>query len=401
MRTIFRRLFDRIRANLTRFDEHPLSTATLVIILFLDVFILVSILNGLSKHTLQLTAPDEYIPRICREVVLDQRWNSTNRIESISSIALPYATSYYEVEQEKRDLHPLCAPHVVVLDRIKQEKDLTRALELRATYSAESMKLQEEIASQKGAYDTSLLETIAGQGEGQVNVDAVKAAIQNKTDALNTLTVQIATVDRTIEAHELVKLLVQLFASIREQDRETLRSDLRKLIFWFPIKKLAMQLLFLLPLFVVFYVWNAASVRNRRSVQTLVSSHLLVVSFVPIFFKIIEAIYDIIPKKILKQLIGLLESLKLVGIWYYLVIALAVAAALFLIYLFQKKLFSREKMLERSISKGLCQECGRRLPPGSPACPFCGYLQFRSCQTCGKSTHVYGRHCRECGAQLQ
>jgi len=43
-----------------------------------------------------------------------------------------------------------------------------------------------------------------------------------------------------------------------------------------------------------------------------------------------------------------------VAIWYYLVIALAVAAALFVIYIFQKKLFSREKLMERRIAKGQC-----------------------------------------------
>jgi RNA polymerase subunit RPABC4/transcription elongation factor Spt4 len=93
----------------------------------------------------------------------------------------------------------------------------------------------------------------------------------------------------------------------------------------------------------------------------------------------------------------LLESLKLVAIWHYLVIAVAVAAALFLIYIFQKKLFSREKLIERRIAKGQCQECGKHLPAGSAACPFCGFAQFRSCSSCGKLTLVYGKFCRECG----
>ena len=121
--------------------------------------------------------------------------------------------------------------------------------------------------------------------------------------------------------------------------------------FWYPVKRLGMQMLFLLPLFAIFYVWNNASIRKSRGIQALVSSHLLVVSFIPIFFKIIETVYDIIPKKLLKKLIDLLESLKLVAIWHYFVIALAVAAALFLIYIFQKKLFSREKLIERRIAK--------------------------------------------------
>ena len=36
-----------------------------------------------------------------------------------------------------------------------------------------------------------------------------------------------------------------------------------------------MELIFLLPLIAVFYLWNGASIRRSRTVQTLVSSHLL------------------------------------------------------------------------------------------------------------------------------
>jgi hypothetical protein len=274
---------------------------------------------------------------------------------------------------------------------------LTSAFEDRGRFAQESGDLQREIGNLKGAYDTSLLETIARRKEGRANVNTLKKDIRQKTDALNTLQGQVAALEQRINGHELVRLFWEKLAGLREQDRELLKTDLRRLHFWFPVKRLAMELLFLLPLFAAFSLWNNASIRRSRGIQTLVSSHLLVVSFIPIFFKIIETVYDIIPKKLLKKLMDLLESLKLVAVWHYLVIALAVATALFLIYIFQKKLFSREKLIERRIAKGQCQECGRRLPPASPACPFCGFKQLAACKHCGKPTLVYGKHCRECG----
>ena len=42
--------FSRIKGNLTSLDDQPLSKAALVIILFLDLFILTSIFNGLDEH---------------------------------------------------------------------------------------------------------------------------------------------------------------------------------------------------------------------------------------------------------------------------------------------------------------------------------------------------------------
>lgn len=401
MRASIKDLFGRARKNLTSLDDQPLGKAALVIILFLDLFILTSIFNGLDQHTRQLASPDEYIPSACRQIVIDLRWNDANRMENLAGIVVKHSTSYYRIEERKKNLHPVCAPYVSLIEEMKNDRELTGAFETRNKHLQEARELRREINAVKGAYDTSLLETIAGQDKGQASVDALKKQIRDRSSTLDRLTRQISAIEAAISRNERIQKLWQLVAGIQEADRAALKDDLRTLNFWFPLKRLGMQLLFLLPLFAAFYVWNGATIRHDRGVQTLVSSHLLVVSFIPILFKIIEAVYDIIPKKLLKRLIALLESLKLVAIWYYLVIALAIAAALVLIYVFQKKLFSRGKMLERRIARGLCQQCGRQMPAGSPACPFCGFAQFTDCKKCGKPTFVYGNHCRECGSPME
>lgn len=388
-----------IKTNLTCLDDQPLGKAALVIIIFLDIFILTAIFNGLGDHTRQLSAPDDYIPGICREIVVNHQWNPTNRIDNLSRIITSYSQSYYRYSDKKKERHPLCAPYLESLDQLKKDKELTSVFEERSKSEREVKELQSGINSLKGAYDTSLLETVAKQQEGQAQVDAIKEDLQKKTNDLNGLKERIAALEQSINDHAGVKALWGRLQTLREQDRQALLSDLRSLNFWYPVKKLGMQMVFLLPLLAVFYLWNSASIRKNRGLQTLVSSHLLVVSFIPVFCKIIETIYDIIPRKLLKTLIELLESLKLVAVWHYLVIALAVAAAVFLIYIFQKKLFSREKLLERRIAKGECQQCGKHLPDGAQACPFCGFVQFRQCGHCNSQTHVHGKYCRVCGKQ--
>jgi RNA polymerase subunit RPABC4/transcription elongation factor Spt4 len=391
--------FSRIRSNLTSLDTQPLSKASLIIILFLDIFILISIFDGLDKHTRQLSSPDDYIPYSCREIVINRDWNPTNRTNNLSGIILSYTNSYYQMEEKKRGRHPVCAPYLDLLDQIKNDRELIMLFEDRARFDHEAKNLQREIGNLKGAYDTSLLETIARQKKGQANVDKIKKDVQTKTNALNTLRAQIEAAEQKINGNGKVMLLWERLASLQQADRDRLKADLRTMYFWHPVKRLGMQMIFLLPIFVIFYAWNSASIRKGRGIQTLVSSHLLVVSFIPIFFKIIETVYDIIPKKLLKKLIDLLESLKLVALWHYIIIAVAVAAALFLMYIFQRKLFSREKLMERRISKGLCQQCGKHLPPGSQACPFCGFSQFKACGNCDQPTPVYGTYCKACGKE--
>jgi hypothetical protein len=389
----------RIRTNLTSLDSQPLSKAALVVILFLDVFILTSIFNGLYEHTRQLSAPDDHIPYSCRDIVINRDWNPTNRIDNLANIVIAHSSSYYLPEERKKDRHPVCKPYIELLDQIKNDRELVVLFEDKSKYDRESKDLQRKISELKGAYDTSLLEAIARQKEGQANIDTIKKDVQGKTDALNAMRGQIDALELKINENLKVRQFWDKLQGLQQADREKLRSDLRHSYFWFPVKKLVMQMLFLLPLFAVFYFWNNASIRKGRGIQVLVSAHLLVVSFIPIFFKIIETVYDIIPKKLLQKLIGLLESLRLVAIWYYFVIALSVAAALFVIYIFQKKLFSRDKLIERRIAKGQCQQCGKHLPAGSAACPFCGFAQFKACGSCGGPTLVYGKYCKECGKE--
>jgi hypothetical protein len=394
-----KRQFDKIKTNLTSLDSQPLSRASLIIILFLDIFILISIFDGLDKHTRQISSPDEYIPYYCRQIVIDREWNPTNRLDNLSGIILSFNNSYYPLDDKKQERHPVCKPYLELLDQIKNNKELIALFDDRGKFQREAYDLQRDIANLKGAYDTSLLETIAKQRDRQANVDNIKKDIQAKTGALNTLRAQIESLEQAINGNAKVSQLWDMVARLQPANREMLRSELRTLYFWYPVKKLGMQMIFLLPLFAVFYIWNNASIRKTRGIQTLVSSHLLVVSFIPIFFKIIETIYDIIPKKLLKKFIDLLESLKLVALWNYLLIALAVATALFLIYIFQKKLFSRNKLIERRITKGLCQQCGKTLPTGSQACSFCGFMQFKTCVACSQLTLVYAKYCKACGKE--
>lgn len=385
--------------SLTSLDNQPLSKATLVILLFLDFFILTAIFNGLAAHTRQLSTPQEYIPTSCREMVIDSTWNPTNRIENLSQLVTSHNNSHtYRPKEAQRERHPACTPYLTLLDQIKNDKALATSFDERRKAERETQELQRRIDQLKGSYDTALLEAIARQPEPATEADATRAEFKQKSSRLNSLKTRVLELDGLINTNPTVAALWAKLQNSQASDRQALLSELRTLNFWYPVKKFGMQMLFLLPLFAIFYVWNNAAIRGNRSLQTLVSAHLVVIAFIPIFCKLIEAIYDIIPKQLLHKLIALLTELKLVAIWHYLIIVVAIGAALLLIYIFQKKLFSREKLIERRIAKGECQQCGKHLPAGARACPYCGYVQFSPCPACGKPKHALSRHCWACGA---
>jgi len=291
----------------------------------------------------------------------------------------------------------VCKPISQLLLSIEDDSAVSENLKRYIDVTAEVNQLNSTIKYTKNAYDTSLLEDIANKNQDSANVEALRKDFQLKTERLNQLSNRQSSLDSELNQDKKIVQLFTLIDSYTENDRRSLREDLRKLNFWFPVKRLGMEMVFLLPLLLIFYFWNAKSLAANRPFQSLVSSHLLAVVFIPVLFKISELIYEILPKKLFKQLIDLLESLKLVALWYYLMMAVIILASLALIYLFQKKLFSREKLMVKRISKGACQNCGKHLPENTSACPFCGFEQYKQCSKCGKPTYVYGKFCKECG----
>jgi hypothetical protein len=127
----FKGKLSNAKIHLTILDDQPLNKAALVIVLFLDIFILMTIFNGLDAHTRQFAFPDEYIPYSCREIVIDLQWNPTNRIDNLSQIIISTSSSFYRVEVKKKDQHPVCAPYIDLIEQVRNDKTLTGIFEDR------------------------------------------------------------------------------------------------------------------------------------------------------------------------------------------------------------------------------------------------------------------------------
>jgi len=393
-----------IRDGLTRLDDHPIGKAALTVVLFLDLFILISIFQGLADHTRQLASPSKIVPQHCRDIVIDENWNENNRLFRIARIVSNsrgryfYADDRYPVEEE----HPICMSISVLIQSIEGDKTIADNLSGFLRLRTQTSQLKTELERVSGAYDTSLLGVIAKQRSGSDNshsrsTASLKIQVSELTNNLNALIHDEASLKLALEQNQHINTLFKVIESSSESDREELLAELRNLNFWYPVKRLGMEMIFLLPLAFIFYLWNAKSISANRPYQSLVSSHLLAIVFIPVLFKVMELVYDILPKKLLAHIFAFLEAFKLVAIWHYSMMIAAILAALGLIYFLQKKIFSQEKIVQKRITKGLCQNCGIRLPASSPACPLCGFNQYKACDHCSKPTYVFGKYCKECG----
>ncbi|NDK19331.1 zinc ribbon domain-containing protein [Candidatus Gracilibacteria bacterium] len=405
-------LLPRIQSVFSRLRSinanEPLSGLSLVIIIFLDIFVLTALFQGLSDQTASFTTPSDVIPYNCQAIAIDTaNYDKSQKIDQILSQARNYQydtyTSYKYTPSAGRHpeyLDPDCLKIENLFDKIRTDTGFYQLLDTRDQINNRRFSVQSTISSLNGSYDTVLLEKIANQPKtdsiSPTSAGSIKQDLQKQTEELGRILEEekanMALIEQNVNLQGIVAFLTPELAN-------NLRSTLARLEFYYPLKRLGVELLFLVPLFLVVWFWNNHSVRRRNGAQTLVSSHLLVVIFIPIFWKICEGIFEIIPKQLLQALMQWLQDLQILMFWYYFLILLAIGVTLGVIYFLQKKIFSRERLIEKRIERGECQFCGKRLKDGDIFCPFCGENQFRKCTKCKEETYRELPLCRKCGKE--
>ncbi len=390
------------KARLTSISkEEPLNKLSLVTIIILDIFILNILFIGLHEHTDQLTTENEYMPAAARSIFIKQDWTAANRISKLQPLILADRNNYryrYESPFDTRQIklmHPDAQRFFEQAKVLSQDKPLHRLFLSRQKTIKEREKTERAFNKAKASYDTQLLENIANVSKPGSNATSTTA--QQYAEKIDRLTGKTRSLEQQIGNHSGIQKLWTIIA-VDDTARGIVVADYKRFQFWFPLKELLWQLLFLLPIFGVFYWWSARSVKKDNPIQTLVATHLLVIATLPILLKVIELVIDIIPKHFFKNLFNFLQSLHLMALWHYFVIFLAIAIGLFLVYFIQKKVFNKQKVMQKRLMKGACTRCSKTLPAQAVACPFCGTKQLAACGTCHEQTPIGGAYCIHCGA---
>ncbi len=388
-------------------DEEPLSKLSLCVIIALDLFILFVVFRGLSDHTRQLTSPAEYVPYECREVFIHHTWTQASRISKLQNLVLSdynnYSYQYTSRFEPSRlqKMHPVCRDFFAKIHAVAGDKKILELFKNRGRLVEKKNQFTSGFKQSKDVYDTSLLENIAEKDMDENNLPSISSSMKNKGRQIENLNSQILNIEKALNARDKIK---DLWAFIQTNDsgrRGLLVKDLKKFEFRYPFKELLWQLLFLLPLFIVFYFWNVRSVSKDAKLQILISAHLIVISAIPIFIKTLEVVLDLIPRHFFKKFFEILKALHIIAIWHYIVIIGSIGFALIAIYIIQNKIFNKRRLQLKRLTKGQCYHCGKKLPPNADSCPFCGADQHRNCPSCDHRTFIAGEYCINCGKDIQ
>lgn len=385
-------------------EKEPLSKMSLIVIIALDIFVVNMIFAGLNDHTALLTSKFEYMPRVCRQAIIENSWIGERQTDKIQTLILAPGTSYrYDAidqldPEEVKKTHPACQKLLSSIRTVKEDKTILNIFRQRKIAQQNKAQLTRNFNESKAVYDTSLLENIA-ENSKESSITTISEISKELSQQINALSRDLASYNNSIIGNGSVAQFSQDLIEIQGKKIEIFR-ELKRYDFWYPIKELAWQFLFLLPLCGLFYLWNSISIKKESSLQVLISSHLLVVSFIPILFKILQLVLDVIPHRLLESVFDLLVSLKIIALWHYILIFLAILLTLVAIYVIQKKIFSWEKIVEKRLLKGGCYACGKKLPQHVESCPFCGTEQKKPCPHCKKKTYIAGKFCIHCGQNI-
>ena len=387
-------------------NNEPLNKVSLIVVIFIDLFILSNVFTGLSDISQWHLSPSQTYP--CHAEWQDYRKSTAKDRDyqivrkSVDSIERPKRSTWQQNYQQAATGHlgtlsTLCLQYAEQRDRIDNPSDLAtiKTIDLK---QAQITKLQAANQNIRSQYDSSLLEKIAGQDRSRSinNVSAEKA--KQELDRNNSNITNLNRETTTLKLELLSKPASQNFLSFLKDEGKFKQVEelYQQAQFWYPSILLAFQALFLLPLLAIALLVHTFAQRKGYGLVALISWHLLVIFSIPLIIKVFEFLQIGL---IFKWIFDLVSSIfgSLLFIISFLYILLIPLLGFGMIKLLQKVVFNPKVQAAKRVQSSRCMNCARKIGAHDPHCPHCGYYQYTECQNCHSLTYKNLAYCKECG----
>lgn len=385
-----------------------LSMFALLMMFALDAFVLSLVLEGTTDVQRLVNAPRTHISDSCLQLsagVLE--YKVAARISAFAQFAEEMsegkerAIADFNGEDDKL-LHA-CAQIRDKLIATFSDTQLLALFNERDRIKQEMEKIENDIKKLKDSYSNALLEKIANQNRSEsilpVEAGKIKGVLTEMTTEQQGHKLRLEQLDAALTTHAGLEGYLAYVsrtpvqgALLAEQDR------VYHLTKWYPVKLIAAQVGFMLPLLLLAIFWNNRAINHQRDTQIMISSHLILVGALPIVLKVLSLIRDVLPQQLLDRVLYFLQQWKLSFLWYYLVIFASVCAGLLFVFIAQRAFFTPTRQRLIRLRKALCVKCGEKLrAKEQKCCEMCGAQQSAPCGHCGQPRRILAFHCHHCG----
>jgi hypothetical protein len=398
-----RRLWREFLSRSRTINNEPLNKVSLIVIIFIDIFILVNVFTGLDDISRWHLSPSEAYPCHSEWKGYQTKTNKDKDYAIVkSSLQFDTAPSLQQdyLQQQRGHLgkvSEVCLKYAEYKDKIYNSEN-RQTIKTIDQKQSQIGKLEQTNRNIRAQYDSTLLEKIAGQ-KNQQSINAVSA--EKAKQELDRNSGNIATLNQDISSlkNQLVtKPESSNFLNFVKDNGQfqPVEAGYKRANFWYPSIQFAFQSLFLVPLILVaLSVYNFAQ-RRGYGLISLISWHLLVIFFIPLVLKVFEFLRFGV---ILEFLINVFNALfgGLLFLISYVYILLIPLFGFGVIKFLQKVVFNSKVQAANRVQKSCCINCARKIGSNDAYCPHCGYYQYVECPNCHNLTYKYLPHCKVCG----
>ncbi len=405
MFTRIRRLFHQFFNRSRTINNEPLNKVSLIVIIFIDIFILINVFTGLDDISRWHISPTEAYP--CYSEWQDYRQKNTkDKDYEIVKLSFPYSSnnpfSFQQNYQQAETGHlgkvdGTCLKYGEYKDKINnpQNQQIIKTLEQN---QVKINNLEQTNRNIRAKYDSTLLEKIAGQSPeksiNQVSAEKAKQELDRNNRQISTLKQQ----NSNLQNQLLAKPESSSFLTFLQDGNQFTQVDrgYQKASFWYPSIQLGFQSLFLLPLILIALSVHKFAQARRYGLVSLISWHLLVIFFIPLLVKVFEFLQIGAIFKFLFDIVSYLFGglLFLINYVYILLIPLI---GFGIIKFFQTFVFNAKVQAANRVQKSLCVNCAKKIRRSDSYCPHCGYYQYLECENCHHLTYKHLPYCKHCG----
>jgi hypothetical protein len=400
-------IFNKIIQKSTQIHHEPINKISIVILIFIDIFVLMNVFSGLGSISAWPLTPSEELPCYApyEKYQTDKRKGTfefnASTIENIINEQTLYSKSFVTSSKRLGNPSGLCTEYtrlekeIASADNIQLKKSIDIDRKNISSLGQENQTLQRQ-------YDSSLLEKIAGQSrQKSINIassDQTKSKIDANNENIKQKQEKVKAKQTKLIKNPISEAYLKLLNDGGKYSQ--IKSAYQSTIFWYPNKILLLQTLFLLPLIIIAYIWHAVSTRKNKGLQSLLSWHLLLIFCIPLLIKFFEFIqFGNIVSTILLSITSLLGGLLFIA--SYGLILIIPLFGFGLIKFLQVFIFNSRVQARNRIQKVRCIRCNSKLRVGDEFCPFCGFEQYIDCANCHQKTYKLADFCNTCGHQQE
>lgn len=386
--------------------KEKLSKLTILVLVFLNIFVLTILYQGIDFQTRVINNPNTKFPYDCRDIL---NYNTT--IDDFNNY-IYYSYNYDSQYQNIKDLEidERCNLIFEKIKLIKENIDIQSLKNKNDELYNKSYNISSEISYLKDNYNTLLFEKLSDQKtdksiiKGDLTAQNVKDKYEKLSKELEELNKQKEDLKANFKEERLVKDIVLYL----ENNKEFILEDIKKSEKYYSIKYELVILLFLVPLVLIFFYLMKNYLKKDRYVLYIIFKNILFVTMIPTLISFFSLINIFIPKIFMEKLLMFFYNLEIPFVVYYLAIVILVLISIFIIIRIQKRFKENSDKLKNnnitfveSYNKNLCNKCGNRIDYNvMNFCPCCQNELKVECKSCKKMSLKQFEFCFNCGDKM-